>query len=368
MALISLDGSGLIRTAVPRTSDHRTLAGGRDASWVASDSPPYPEPPEELPSLRSAGRLWKCSEGSACAESTELGLDPTVQVGTVNTRPDLISVFDYVSQTLDTMSFFDAETLEPRSPAIEKEGTWQTMAAVAPGGQWVVADNLFPASVQVNELGSGRLLADFPIETPLFGGAGFAIPPSGELVLVTSLLDGNSFIIDASTWERRESPIPPGQAAVAAFSPDGRWLATVGPGGDLSVRDPDTFEPIRQFALDSGTNEGVPVQAMAFSDDGRFLMTTHDARGRLWEVETGRLIGAPIGTLASSVPAALPGERVGLLTASERWVEIWDFDVDAWADIACRAAGRNMTRAEWDQFGPRDEGYRATCPQWPDGA
>ena len=78
---------------------------------------------------------------------------------------------------------------------------------------------------------------------------------------------------------------------------------------------------------------------MAFSDDGRFLMTTHDARGRLWEVETGRLIGAPIETLASSVPAALPGERVGLLTASERWVEIWNFDVDAWADIACRARG-----------------------------
>ena len=362
VALVGIDGSGLIHTTVPRTSDHLTLAGGPDASWVTSDSPPYPEPPEKLPSLRSAGRLWKCAEGSACAESTELGLDPTVQVSTVNTRPDLISVFDYVSQTLDTMSFFDAETLEPRSPVIEKEGTWQTMAAVAPGGQWVVADNLFPASVQVNELGSGRLLADLPIETPLFGGAGFAIPPSGELVLVTSLLDGNSFLIDATTWERRESPIPPGQASVAAFSPDGRWLATVGPSGDLSVRDPDTFEPIRQFALDSGTNEGIPVQSMAFSDDGRFLMTTHDTQGRLWEVETGRLIGAPIATLASSVPAALPGVRVGLLTASERWVEIWNFDVDAWADIACRAAGRNMTRAEWDQFGPREQGVPGDLP------
>ena len=55
VALISLDGSGLIRTAVPRTSDHLTLAGGPNASWVTSDSPPYPEPPEELPSLRSAG-------------------------------------------------------------------------------------------------------------------------------------------------------------------------------------------------------------------------------------------------------------------------------------------------------------------------
>ena len=97
-----------------------------------------------------------------------------------------------------------------------------------PDGQWVVADNLFPASVQVNELGSGRLLADFPIETPPFGGAGFAIPPSGELVLVTSLADGNSFLIDASTWERRESPIPPGRPPSWRSAPTaGGWRRSV---------------------------------------------------------------------------------------------------------------------------------------------
>lgn len=43
----------------------------------------------------------------------------------------------------------------------------------------------------------------------------------------------------------------------------------------------------------------------------------------------------------------------------------WNLDDDSWYDVACQAAGRNMTRAEWEQFGPRDAEYRATCPQYP---
>lgn len=39
--------------------------------------------------------------------------------------------------------------------------------------------------------------------------------------------------------------------------------------------------------------------------------------------------------------------------------------MESWADIACRAAGRNMTRSEWELFGPKDTAYRATCPEFP---
>ena len=46
-------------------------------------------------------------------------------------------------------------------------------------------------------------------------------------------------------------------------------------------------------------------------------------------------------------------------------MQIWDLDVDSWGGLACLAAGRNLTRDEWDEVGPRDEGYHATCPQWP---
>ena len=43
---------------------------------------------------------------------------------------------------------------------------------------------------------------------------------------------------------------------------------------------------------------------------------------------------------------------------------VWDLDMASWADVACQAAGRNMTRQEWAQFLPHDP-YRATCAQWP---
>jgi hypothetical protein len=33
-------------------------------------------------------------------------------------------------------------------------------------------------------------------------------------------------------------------------------------------------------------------------------------------------------------------------TATEVHVLLWDFDLDAWPDIACQAAGRNMTSEE----------------------
>ncbi len=37
-----------------------------------------------------------------------------------------------------------------------------------------------------------------------------------------------------------------------------------------------------------------------------------------------------------------------------------------WVDRAFRIAGRNLTRAEWDQFFP-SRPYETTCDQWPRG-
>jgi hypothetical protein len=46
-------------------------------------------------------------------------------------------------------------------------------------------------------------------------------------------------------------------------------------------------------------------------------------------------------------------------------ITLWNFDTDTWQDIACQMAGRNLTRAEWKEFGPRTIEYRATCPRYP---
>ena len=149
----------------------------------------------------------------------------------------------------------------------------------------------------------------------------------------------------------------------SAFSPDGRYLVTIDLAGDLTLRHPETFAVIRTFQGDAGAANswgGPPV----FSDDGRYLVSSHDGRGRLWDVESGQLIGQPIDSLVSSAPSAVPGTHAGFIAATDKWVQYWRFDPAVWPAIACRLAGRNLTRAEWDQFGPRDTDYRATCPQW----
>ena len=53
------------------------------------------------------------------------------------------------------------------------------------------------------------------------------------------------------------------------------------------------------------------------------------------------------------------------MTVRDDYLQFWNTDPSGWFDIACKAAGRNLTRTEWEQLGPTDAEYAATCPQWP---
>ena len=39
-----------------------------------------------------------------------------------------------------------------------------------------------------------------------------------------------------------------------------------------------------------------------------------------------------------------------LVTATEDQLLVWEIDPDSWPDIACAAAGRSLTAAEWAEF------------------
>ena len=58
------------------------------------------------------------------------------------------------------------------------------------------------------------------------------------------------------------------------------------------------------------------------------------------------------------------GPQLRLVTMNLDHVLIWDLEVSGWPAVACRAAGRNLTQAEWAQVGPKDVPYHATCAQW----
>ena len=122
---------------------------------------------------------------------------------------------------------------------------------------------------------------------------------------------------------------------------------------------------------------------MAFLDGGRVLVTTSGPSGsqvaQLWDMATLQPIGDPLpaGALGGSWARAGWSAPLDASPDGKRFVTegagptqgpvLWDADPADWAATACRIAGRNLTRAEWDQYF-RGRPYHATCPQWSPGA
>jgi hypothetical protein len=116
--------------------------------------------------------------------------------------------------------------------------------------------------------------------------------------------------------------------------------------------------------LISGLLETGQGSLVEVSSDGTLMMSAVDSTARLLDPISGQQIGVPMVTEVSA-PWTKSGEAIQLVTETDSGIHISYLDTSTWYEPACHAAGRNMTRAEWDQFGPRDTDYQATCPQYP---
>jgi WD40 repeat protein len=108
------------------------------------------------------------------------------------------------------------------------------------------------------------------------------------------------------------------------------------------------------------------VVSAAFDPNGTWFATAElGTAARVWDAASGRTIGGSLPNAADQRPVFVPGSRRRLVTADASTTWLWNLDETTWPDVACAAAGRNFTRAEWLQLGPRGEPYRVTCPRWP---
>jgi WD40 repeat protein len=156
----------------------------------------------------------------------------------------------------------------------------------------------------------------------------------------------------------RESEIDLEFPAAIALAADGQHAAIADNAGAVLIVDLTTGRPVR----DPGQHRG-GAGWLAFSSDGQRLATGgFDGTVVLWDVGTGKVLArirVPRSVLTS--PAFRPD---GTILIVPWWrdpaVYVWDPSTERAVEFACRAAGRDLTEAEWrDHFGSLP--YRTPC-------
>jgi WD40 repeat protein len=113
------------------------------------------------------------------------------------------------------------------------------------------------------------------------------------------------------------------------------------------------------------------VSSLAFSPDGRTLASgSIDRNIILWDISNpnSKLVLRAI-LERHTVPILrqalyFSSDGLSLISASSKEVVVWNLDPQFWLEKACRIAGRNFTKSEWEQYLP-GQSYRATCPNLP---
>jgi WD40 repeat protein/class 3 adenylate cyclase len=213
--------------------------------------------------------------------------------------------------------------------------------------------------VEVVQIATGKVLQ---IHTVRHGPNGVAFTRDGrELVALGCCWSGSGSTLVA--WDTRSSRqlFSPGRdVSAAAFdlSPNSRLLGVGTGDGKLLLLDARTG---RQTAAPIQVAAGI-VSQVAFSPDGHsFAVASNDHTASLWDLRSHKRLGNTFGPFRGTVPAVSfePNGRL-LIDLLANAVE-WPTDVRTWERYACRAAGRDLTRAEWHDLTP-NRAYHPVCP------
>ena len=195
--------------------------------------------------------------------------------------------------------------------------------------------------------------------------------PDGRRLIVSTVADGVA-VYDTTSWELEMLIEPTSRTNEAAgdgfqhivFTPDGSFAVTYSSVQGLEIRDPDSLEVLRWVPAESTTIFW--GRALDVSADGSVIEIETLDGPRLYDFESLSPIGDPYPHEGwdTGGPAATYAHDVDwLATNVGDQVVVWDVDPDMWEANACLLAGRNLSRAEWEQHG-FTEPYHQTCPQW----
>ncbi len=259
----------------------------------------------------------------------------------------------------------DADDLSMTEITVNRQSAWSGLFDSSDNRFFVGYGQPGPPLVELIDVASGEVLAesDYFATNGSDNVVGFALDPGGEVVVIAAS-DGRAAAFDAKTL-RFERLIAEGNGQVTAvrFSPTGDALFTAGDDGVISERDGSSFRPRgREFV---GATSGLQSYApLAVTPDGSRLVANLDGRPRVFDVATGMAIGQPLpGDPEVATNVSSDGRYATSFT--DGYGLVWDLDPSRWIEMACDAAGRNLTAAEWVQFGVAEEPVPSTCPAFP---
>ncbi|HEY3312831.1 MAG TPA: AAA family ATPase [Anaerolineales bacterium] len=204
--------------------------------------------------------------------------------------------------------------------------------------------------------------------TPPNGLAAMAFSPDGKTLALAS---GRGIVLMDSSSLKTTEPDTTGitkPVLSLAYSPDGNYLAVGTDDGTITLLETRFFRPQNQ----PFTNQS-KVLSMAFSPDGKILAAGYQDAGLiLWDVAGRQRLISQIIYQHVLTPDIFPIYSLAFspdgkqLASTSNEIILWDMDPASWVTKACTIAGRNFTRAEWQQYFP-DEDYQKTCAQFPEG-
>ncbi len=166
-------------------------------------------------------------------------------------------------------------------------------------------------------------------------------PSSGSGGVINTVL-----VVDLSAMEQ----VFLGDGYLSDFTPDGTGFFSVTDGPSVELVDLVTGERGWRLA-DAIFANLLPSGNHVASFFGQVSIHTYPG---------GEPIGAPI-----EGDGTMPWADGVLTQRRDGRYHVWNTDVESWPDVACQAAGRNLTRGEWETHMGPDTPYAPSCPQWP---
>jgi WD40 repeat protein len=242
----------------------------------------------------ATARLWDLATGQTITVFTTES-----SVSSVTFSPDggtLAVAIAHRNGTV-TLSLWDIATGQITS--LPPSGSRIESVAFSPDGRTLASSEIERArqfnpregsitTVRIWDLATGQATAVSSRERT-YGSKALAFHPGGRILASSPGMDGSIQLLDVVSGQ---VTILAGHGSIeaAAFSPDGRTLATCSTDGTIRLRDPATGQTAATMT------HGGYVVSVTFSPDGRTLASSStDRTARLWDPATGQAIATLFG-------------------------------------------------------------------------